>query len=258
MHIRPASVAGRVLLVALALACTLDRPHAAEIKVIVANALKEAYVDLVADFEKSSGHTVATTWSGTVNATKKVHAGEIYDLVIVGSDNVDQLVVTGKVVSGSRADFARTGIAAAVRSGLPKPDVSSETAVKESVLAAASIAYSAGPSGTYIAQLFKKMRILEQVAPRVKQSSSGAEVAAMIARGEVDFGFAQVSEFLNAPGLVNLGPLPASIQHYTTYAIGLHTSAPAPDAARLLIRHLMSPAAEPAIKKIGMEPGSKP
>ena len=123
------------------------------------------------------------------------------------------------------------------------------------MLAAKSIVYSAGPSGAYIGELLKKMGIAEQVASRVKQPSSGAEVAAILARGEADFGFAQVSEFLNVPGLIDLGPLPASIQNFTIYAVGLHVAAPSPEAAKALVKHLKAPEAAPAIKKMGMEPG---
>lgn len=244
-----------VLAVAAIIGLVPQIAQSAEIKVIAANALKDGYTQLVASFEKSSGHKVVTTWTGTVNATKRVGGGEIYDLVIIGSDNIDQLIAAGKLVAGSRTDFAKTGVGLAVRAGLPKPDVSTRDAVRAAALNAKSIAYSAGPSGAYIVELLKKMGIAEQIAARVKQPSSGAEVAALLARGEVDFGFAQVSEFLNVPGLVNLGPLPADIQNFTIYAIGLHTAAPAPDAAKELVRHLTAPEAVPAIKKMGMEPG---
>jgi molybdate transport system substrate-binding protein len=179
----------------------------------------------------------------------------VYDVVIIGSDNIDQLIAAGKLAAGSRADFAKTGIGMAVRAGLPKPDVSTSEAVKVAVLAAQSIVYSAGPSGAYIGELVKKMGIAEQVASKVKQPSSGAEAAAILARGDADFGFAQVSEFLNVRGLTDLGPLPASIQNFTIYAVGLHVAAPSPDAAKALVNHLKAPEAAPAIKKMGMEPG---
>ena len=206
--------------------------QAAEIKVLAANALKEGYAELVATFEKASGHKVNTSWSGTVAATKRVSDGEVYDLVIIGSSNIDQLIAARKLAAGSRADFAKSGVGIAIRAGLSKPDVSTSDAVKAAVLAANSIAYSAGPSGAYAEQLLKKMGIAEQVASKVKQPSSGAEVAALLARGEADLGLAQVSEFLNVPGLTDLGPLPASIQNFTIYAIGSHVAAPSADAAK--------------------------
>jgi molybdate transport system substrate-binding protein len=245
----------RVLLLAVAAVAFFPQiVRAAEIKVIAANALKDGYAELVAAFEKTSGHKVVTTWSGTVNATKRVGDGEVYDLVIIGSANIDQLVAAGKLVAGRRADFAKTGIGVAVRAGLPKPDVSTSDGVRAAVLAAKSVVYSAGPSGAYIAELLKRMGIAEQIASKVKQPSSGAEVAAVLARGDADFGLAQVSEFLNVPGLLDLGPLPASIQNFTIYAIGVHVASPSPDAAKTLIKHLKGPEAAPAIRKMGMEP----
>jgi molybdate transport system substrate-binding protein len=114
--------------------------------VIAANALKDGYAELVATFEKSSGHKVATTWAGTISATKRVSDGEVYDLVIIGSSSIDQLISAGKLAAGSRVDFAKTGIGIAVRAGLAKPDVSTSDAVKAAVLAAKSIVYSAAPA----------------------------------------------------------------------------------------------------------------
>jgi molybdate transport system substrate-binding protein len=251
-------VSGMIVRAALLAASVALLPHAArsaEIKVIAANAIKDGYARLVDDFQRSTGHTVVTTWTGTVNATRRVNDGEVHDLVIIGANNVDQLIATGKLAAGSRADIAKTGIGIAIRTGLPRPDVSTSDAVKDAVLAAGSIVYSAGPSGAYVGELLKKMGVAEQVASKVRQPSSGAEAARMLARGEADLGFAQVSEFLDVPGLVNLGPLPASIQNFTIYAAGLHVAAPSPEAAKALVEHLKSPEAAPAIKAMGMEPG---
>lgn len=255
MSRRATRYAATWLLLATATLVTASTAHAAEIRVIAANALKEGYVELVSTFEKSSGHKVVTIWTGTSNATKRVSDGEVFDLVIIGSDNIDQLIKAGKLVVGSRADFAKTGVAVAVRAGLPTPDVSTADGIKAAVLAAKSVAYSAGPSGAYVGELLKKMGIAEQIASKIKQPSSGAEVAAILARGEVDFGFAQASEFLNVPGLVNLGPLPATIQNYTVYAAGLHAASPSSDAANMLVKHLRAPEAASAVRKMGMEPG---
>lgn len=244
-----------LLVAAVAIAFFPHAAQSAEIKVIAANALKDGYSEIVSAFEKSSGHKVVTTWTGTVNATKKVSDGEVYDLVIIGSRNIDQLIAAGKLAAGSRADFAKSGVGVAVRSGVPKPDISTADAVKAAVLAAGSVAWSAGPSGAYIAELMKTMGIGDQVASKLKQPSSGAEVATLVARGEVDLAFAQVSEFLDAPGLVNLGPLPAGIQNFTIYAVGVHASAPSPEAAAALVKYLRAPDAAPAVRKMGMEPG---
>jgi molybdate transport system substrate-binding protein len=143
----------------------------------------------------------------------------------------------------------------AMRNGLPRPDVSNSDAIRAAVLAASSVAYSAGPSGAYVGQMLNTMGVTAAIAGKVRQPSSGAEVATLVAKGEVDIGFGQVSEFLNVPGLVDLGPLPTALQNYTIYAIGLHSAAPSADAAKQLIRHLTAPDAAAPIRKMGMEPG---
>ena len=229
--------------------------HAAEVKVIAANAVKEAYLEIVSAFEKASGHKVTTIWAGTESATRQISGGEVVDIVLIAAPNIDKLIAEGKLAAGSRADVAKTGVGVAVRAGLPKPDISSREAIKQAVLAAKSVAYSSGPSGFYLADLFNKMGIADQIKEKVKQPASGVQIAELMARGDADLGFHQVSELVHAKGIDYLGPLPADIQNITVYSAGLHTAAPAPDAAKALVKFLTAPEAAPMIKKIGMEPG---
>ena len=229
--------------------------HAAEVKVIAANAVKEAYLEIVSAFEKASGHKVTTIWAGTESATKQISGGEVVDIVLIAAPNIDKLIAEGKLAAGSRADVAKTGVGVAVRAGLPKPDISSREAIKQAVLAAKSVAYSSGPSGFYLADLFNKMGIADQIKEKVKQPASGVQIAELMARGDADLGFHQVSELVHAKGIDYLGPLPADIQNITVYSAGLHTAAPTPDAAKALVKFLTAPEAAPMIKKIGMEPG---
>ncbi len=229
--------------------------HAAEIKVIASVAVKEVVLDLIPAFEKSSGHKVATIWSGTEAITKRISGGEVVDIVLIAAPNIDKLITEGRLVAGSRADVAKSGIGVAVRAGLPRPDISSGEAVKKAVLAAKSVAFSSGPSGFYLADLFKKMGIADQIKDKVKQTPSGVQVGEVVARGEADLGFQQVSELLHLKGIDYLGPLPADIQQITVFSAGLHTAATAPDAAKALIKFLTGPEATPIIKKSGMEPG---
>ncbi len=229
--------------------------QAAEVKVIAANAVKEGYAEVVAAFERASGHTVTTTWTGTVAGEKRLAAGEIFDIVLIGSDAIERLIAAGKLSQDSRVDFARTGIAVAVRDGLPKPDVSTPEAVKAAVMAAGSIVYSAGPSGAHVDALLKRWDIREPLAGRIKQPASGAEVAQVLSRGEADLGFAQVSEFRGVSGIQNLGPLPAAIQNVTVYSAARHRAASAADAAAALLTALRSQDAAPSVRRMGMEPG---
>jgi molybdate transport system substrate-binding protein len=228
--------------------------HASEIKVIASLAVKEVVLDLIPAFEKPSGHKVTTIWAGTEAITKRISGGEVVDVVLIAAPNVEKLISEGKLVPGSRVDVAKSGIGVAVRSGLPKPDISSGEAVKKAVLAAKSVAYSSGPSGFYLAELFKKMGIADQIKDKVKQTPSGVQVGEVVARGEADLGFQQVSELVHLKGIEYLGPLPADIQHITVFSAGLHKAATEPDAAKALIKFLTGPEAGPIVRKSGMEP----
>ena len=236
-----------------ALAIGMNAAQAAEVKVMAANAVREAYRELVSAFEKSSGHRVDTIWGGSGGIAKRVRGGEVADIVIIAAPNIDKLILEGKLVKGSRADFATSGVGIAVRTGLPRPDVSSAEALRKTVLAADSVAYSSGPSGTYVADLFRKMGIADQIRHKVRQPASEVQIGELLARGEADLGFQQVSELLQVTGIVYLGPLPAEIQNITVYAAGLHAAAPAPEAARALMKFLTAPEAGPIIRKIGMD-----
>ena len=241
--------------VAAAMVIGTATAHAAEIKVIASAAVKDVVLDLIPAFERSSGHKVTTIWAGTEAITKRIGGGEVVDIVLIAAPNIDKLISEGRLVAGSRADVAKSGIGVAVRAGLPQPDISSGEAVKKAVLAAKSIAYSSGPSGFYLAELFKKMGIADQIKDKVKQTPSGVQVGEVVARGEADLGFQQVSELLHLKGIDYLGPLPADIQHLTVFSAGLHTAATAPEAAKALMKFLTGPEAGPIIKKSGMEPG---
>jgi molybdate transport system substrate-binding protein len=242
--------------ICLATTTTLGIPaQAAEIKLIASNAVKEIVVDVVPAFEKASGHKVAMTWAGTEAIAKRIAEGEIVDIVLIAAANIDKLIADGKLVAGSRTDIAKSGVAIAVRAGLPKPDVSSRDAVKNAVLNAKSIAYSSGPSGNYLVGLFKTMGIADQIKDKVKQTPSGVQVADVLARGEADLGFQQVSELLHRHDIQYLGPLPPDIQHTTVFSAGLHPAAPQPDAAKALVKFMTAPEAGAIIRKSGMTPG---
>jgi molybdate transport system substrate-binding protein len=244
-----AAFAGASILI---LGATAD---AADVKVMASAAIKEAYLELVPQFEKSTEHKVSTTWAGTVDMTKRLNAGEVFDLIIMAGPSIDEFIKQGKLVAGSRVDLAKSGVGVAVRAGAPKPDISSGDAVKRAMLAAKSIAYSTGPSGVYLAALFQRMGIADQIKDKVKIGAPGVPIGEIIARGEAEIGFQQVSELLPVAGINYIGPLPQDIQQITVFASGIHTAATQADAAKALVKFLTSPQAAPVIKKKGMEPG---
>jgi molybdate transport system substrate-binding protein len=228
--------------------------HAAEIKVMASAAIKEAYLELVPQFERASGHTVATEWVPTVDILSRIKGGDTVDLVIMVSTSIDDLIKLGKLAAGSRVDLVKSGVGIAVRAGAPKPDISSAESLKRALLAAKSIAYSTGPSGVYLVGLFQRMGIADEIKSKIKQVK-GTPVGVVVARGEAEIGFQQISELLPVPGIDYVGPLPAGIQQTSVFAAGVHSVAKEPDAARALIKFLTAPAAVPVIRKRGLEPG---
>lgn len=229
---------------------------ATEIKVISSQAIKEAYLAFAPEFERVSGHKVITTWNGTNDILKKLRAGETFDMVILVTPSMEAMIKEGKVVADSRVDLVRSGIAIAVPAGAPKPDISTVGAVKRALLAAKGIGYSSGPSGVFLADLFKSWGIWDQVGSRITQTPPGTPVGSILARGDVDIGFQQVSELLLYPGIQYVGPVPQEMDTVSVFAGGVHTGATQPAAAREFIKFISSPAALPFIKKTGMEQGA--
>lgn len=241
--------------VAAAIATGAGPARADEVKVLAANAVKEPLLAIAAAFEKETGHKVTVAWSGTEGIARRIGAGEVADIAIVGSASLQRLIQDGKLIADTRISFAKVGVGVAVRAGLPKPDISSAQAVKKAVLEAKSVAHSSGPSGQYIADLFKRLGIAEQVKDKQKLPPSNVLVGEVLARGEADLGFQQISDLVHVRGIDYLGRLPPEIQNITVYAAALHITAPAPDAARALLKSLAAPGAAGLISKGGMEPG---
>ena len=169
---------------------------------------------------------------------------------------MEDMIKEGKVVANSRVDLVRSGIAIAVPAGAPKPDISTTDAVKRALLAAKGIGYSSGPSGVFLADLFKAWGIWDQVGPRITQTPPGTPVGSILARGDVDIGFQQVSELMLYPGIQYVGAVPKEMDTVSVFAGGVHTAASQPDAARTFIKFIASSAALPFIKKTGMEQGA--
>jgi molybdate transport system substrate-binding protein len=244
----------RIVVAALGALLMSTAAHAAEIKVLSTQAVEGAYRELLPQFEKASGHKVTTTFTGTLDAQKRIAAGEVYDLIIMAGPAIDELIKSGKVAPGSRVDLARSGVGVAVRAGAPRPDIHSTEALKKTLLAAKSIGYSSGPSGVYLTGLFGRLGIADQIKSKLKQTATGVFVGSIIASGEVEIGFQQVSELAHYPGIDYVGPLPADIQNVTVFSSGMQIGAKSVDAARAWITFLISPAATAVFRSKSMEP----
>ncbi len=228
-------------------------PIMAEIKVLSSIATKEAYLELVPQFESATSHQVSTTWAGTTAIMQRMAAGECYDLIIISSTELEELIRQGKIVAGSRVDLAKSGIGIAVRAGTPRPDVRSSAGLKQALLAAKTIGYTSGPSGVYMAGLIEKMGIAAEVKPKHRGVPSGGTIGTIVASGGAEIGFQQVSELVHIPGIDYIGPLPPDIQCVTVFSCGLQAGASQREAAKALMGFLTTPAAKNVMTKHGLE-----
>lgn len=227
---------------------------ASKITGISSMATRQVLADLAAAFEQRSGRQVTIESVGGVDAARRVQAGEPFDVVVLASDAIDKLLAAGHVVAGSKVDLVRSGVAVAVRAGAAHPDIGFEDAVRNAVLAARSVGYSTGPSGVQLANLFERWGIAEAIRERIVVAPPGVPVGTLVARGEVELGFQQLSELMHLPGIDVLGALPPPIRIVTTFSAGLCTRSTQPDAVREMLDFMTSAQAADAKRRHGMEP----
>jgi molybdate transport system substrate-binding protein len=243
----------------IAILALVGSVQSADINVVSSGGFAEAYRVLVPAFEKATGNKVVTGWGPSMGDTPqavpaRLARNEPIDVVIMVGYALGELVKQGKVVPDSRRDLARSGIGVVVRADAPKPDISTVDALRQTLLNATSIAYSDSASGVYIQnEMFKRMGIAEQVASKARMIPA-EPVGAVVARGEAEIGFQQISELKPILGITLLGPLPTELQQITIFSAGRLANSHAPEPAQALIRFLASPQAAPAIIESGMEP----
>jgi len=242
-----AALAGVVMLAGAA--------SAADIKVIGSPGTRAPYTLLLPGFEKATGNKVTTTWGGVTEVWKRVGGGEVADVVMLPAEQIDDLIKQGKLVADSRVNVATSGVGVAIRTGAPKIDASSAEGIKKALLSAKTIAYSAGPSGLHIAHLIAKWGLTDQLKAKIVPPVPNVPIGEIVARGDAEIGFQQVSELLPVKGIDYLGPLPADINEITVFSAAVHKGAGPTDAARALLKYLTAPEAAPIIRKTGMEPG---
>lgn len=246
------------LVLATCLAVAHPVSAADEIRVMTSGAFTAAYLELAGEFQKREGHrliTEATSMgTGETSIPTRLSRGESIDVVIVAAADLDALIASGLVVKDSRVDLARSAIGMAVRKGTPKPDISTLDAFTRTLLAASSIAYSASVSGTYLTtELFQRLGIADQVLPK-SHRVVGERVGAVVARGEAEIGFQQISELLPVPGIDYVGPLPEGAQRVTVFSAGLGAAGKSRVAARRFVDFLASAAAVETIRKTALDP----
>ena len=236
---------------------------ASEVNVMISAGFFHVYEELGPAFEKSTGHKLVTTRGPSVGDSPeaiptRLARGERSDVVIMEGVGIDILQERDLIRPGSRTPLAESFIGMVVRAGQPKPDISTVDALRKTLLAAKSIAFSDSSSGTYLSTVaFKKLGVAEEIASKtrkVRGPPSGEPVAAVVARGEAEIGFQQVAELLHVPGADFVGTVPAEIQPPTLYVGALPKGSGQEDAAVALLRFLSSADAAGVIAKAGLKP----
>jgi molybdate transport system substrate-binding protein len=217
-------------------------------------ATRQVLAELADAYRQRAGQAVLFESVGGVDAAKRVAAGEAFDLVVLASDAIAKLTASGHIVAGSSVDLVRSGVALAVRAGAPLPDLSSEAAVRAAVLAAPRISCSTGPSGVALAQLFERWGVADEIKARLVTPPPGVPVGSLVASGQVDLGFQQLSELIHLEGIAVVGPLPPAIQITTTFSAGVCAASAQPHAVRELLAYMASPQADAAKRRQGMAP----
>ena len=235
--------------------------RADEIKVVTSGGFTAAYLELVPEYEGATHNKLMTEFGPSMGTTHnaipiRLERREEIDVVIMAAPALDDLIKQGKVRAGSRVDLVQSYIGMAVKAGAPKPDISTVDALKRTLLAAKSIAYSDSASGVYLStELFPKLGIADQIKGKSRKIEADP-VGGVVATGEFEIGFQQISELRPVKGIDIVGPLPSGAQRVTVFAAGIPATATHPEAAKALIQWLASPVAYAAIKKSGLEPAN--
>jgi molybdate transport system substrate-binding protein len=217
-------------------------------------ATRELLTELTVRYEHETGQAITATAMGGVDAARRVAAGDALDIVVLARNAIDRLATDGWLLPGSATDLVVSGVAVAVRSGAPRPDISDAAAVRAAVLAAGSIGYSTGPSGVYLEGLFERWGILQSVRHKILVPAPGVSVGSYVAGGNCELGFQQQSELVGVTGIAVLGPLPPDIQLLTIFSGAVATTARAPEAARAALAFMAGDATAAAKRRHGFAP----
>jgi len=226
---------------------------ATPLRVLSSMATRELLKELAARFQRATSNEVVTEAAGGVDVAKRVRAGEAVDVVVLAKDVIDKLIAEGKLRTGSRVDLVSSGVAIAVRAGAHKPDISTEDAVQRAVLAAKSVSYSTGPSGTHLEKTFERWGILADIRSRIQVPPPGVPVGSLVASGAAELGFQQLSELKNLAGIDVLGPLPPAIQTITTFSGGVSAHSSQPEIARAVLVYMAAPSVADVKQQHGMD-----
>jgi len=216
-------------------------------------ATRHVLAELAAQYEAAHRVGVAIESIAGVEAARRVQAGDAFDIAVLAADALEHLAASGRILRASRVDVARSAMAMAVPSGKPVPRIDDEAALGSAILAAGRVGYSTGPSGTHLLRLFERLGIMETLRPSLVQAPPGMAVGTLVAHGEVEVGFQQLSELVDVRG-IEIVHLPATAQSYTTFSAGVCAASSHPREAAAFLAYLASPATAAIKQRHGMEP----
>ncbi|HEY4141601.1 MAG TPA: molybdate ABC transporter substrate-binding protein [Pseudolabrys sp.] len=244
---------GRAVTAALAL-CVASQACAAEIKLICIPAWKASFEVLLPQFERDSGNKVTVHYAIFPDQQSRIGSGD-FDVAFFARPQIDDLNKSGKTVAATTADIARTSIGVAVKSGAPKPDVTSEDAFKRTLLAAKSITYTKqSQTGVYLSRRLETLGVMDAIKNKLVLQPAGGMTTPAVAKGEAELGIVLVSDIVGTPGVDLVAPLPQSLQNYVTQTAVIGAAAKEPAASAALIKYLASPAAAVVLKAKGFDP----
>jgi molybdate transport system substrate-binding protein len=242
-----------VTLVALVCAGLPAGARSEEITVWSARALATVLAETGSEFTRETGHRLVVRSGLPKDFQQWARAGERFDVLITVAAPMDEWIRDGRVVTATRTDLARSGIGVAVKKGRPRPDIRTVAALKQTLLDAKSVAYLRVGSGLYLDGLLVRLGIADQVAAKSIRPETDI-VAELVAKGEAELGVVVLTQILTTPGVELVGPFPAEVQSYITFAAGVSPEAAASDGATRLIAFLKGPRAAGVIRAQGMEP----
>ncbi|MCZ8182890.1 MAG: substrate-binding domain-containing protein [Beijerinckiaceae bacterium] len=255
---------GFLLLAGLGVSTMPVVSQAAELRVIAPNAVKHAVEDVVEPWARQNGVKLNFTWTGSEAIGRRVLEGEVFDVVITTDRGIDALLKAGKIAVHTKMPFARSAVAVGVGPGIAKPDISTVEGLKAAIRNAKTIAISSGASGRYLEQLFEQLGVANEIKSKLRQPPSGAQIGELLARGDAELGFQQVTELIGAEGFQYVGPLPSEVQNYTVWAAGLHwtgvmySQMSEIDLSTELVKQLTKPASDAVLRKTGLDPVRNP
>jgi molybdate transport system substrate-binding protein len=250
--------AGRLAAIAVFLFAQASFASAAEIKVFSTVGVKSVLEEIIPKFEQATGNKVAITWSTAALLMKRVEAGEQVDALILIKGNIDALQKAGKIMPDTDLIFSKSIFAVGIKAGAPKPDISTPEAFKKALLASKAVSYTnpatGGASGVYTAKQIEKMGITEQMKGKTKHPPSGGFSGSLLVTGEADIAINSKPELMSVPGVEVVGPLPGDMAFTVTYDAAVQVGAAQADAAKALVKYLMSPEAQAVFKAKGFDP----